>query len=342
MCDAVFCRSYRERLRPLRMIALAALALLASCATSGPPEPAQDRTMAPSRPVPLAYAAEKVGVPMQPGRDAQERVLLFPRGHRVRVRAGYSTYRFGEETRPIPLPGVRVAGGVMHVPEAIIVDLERDLRLARVTRPVAAPGEDRRGPAAASPSALAGWVIALDPGHGGKDPGTRSVSGLQEKEVNLALARLIAPKLRRLGAQVLLTREDDRFVELPRRVSLSDEAGAKLFVSLHANGHKTASPNGIEVLYPADPAHARTSRRLAESLCTALVARTQARRRGAKKDTRGLYVLEHGGAPAVIVEVGFLTNPEEGARLGEESYRERLAMGIVDGILNYAASTASR
>ncbi len=174
-------------------------------------------------------------------------------------------------------------------------------------------------------------VVVIDAGHGGDDPGALGINGVLEKDLNLDLAKLVYTKS--LGfpeLRVVLTRRTDTFLELADRLDAASDVGAAVYVSIHANAYSLASVAGIEthIGLGADAA----SRRLAENIQSALIQSTLARDRGVRSSD--IYV---GSAtmPAVLVEVGFLTNATEAANLVSIRYQDCIADAILSGILLY-------
>ncbi|MCS7216833.1 MAG: N-acetylmuramoyl-L-alanine amidase [Candidatus Bipolaricaulota bacterium] len=186
------------------------------------------------------------------------------------------------------------------------------------------------------PREEAAVVVALDAGHGGHDPGA-VVAGVREKDINLALALLVRAKAQGKGLRVVLTRSTDVYVDLLERVRGAESAGARLYVSLHANYHRDARVCGVETW--VDTHAGEESLRLAECLQRAVVAATGAADRGVLRQT--LY-LRHTTLPAALLEVGYLSCPAEREKLLDPRYRERLAEGILWGILEYLRQAAPR
>ena len=215
--------------------------------------------------------------------------------------------------------------------------------------------------------------VVLDAGHGGQDPGALSRTGLQEKDVVLDIARRVRAQLQNAGLEVLLTREDDRFIPLEERTAVANEWQADLLVSIHANASRAPRVRGVTsyYLHLADSTDAEelaafensTSGRGVGELGDVLrqilaTAKTEESRelahhiqeavvkgildRGAPRDlgvrTAPFLVLQGAQMPAVLEEVSFLSNEEEARLLGTELYRESLAEGIAFGIRSYAAS----
>jgi N-acetylmuramoyl-L-alanine amidase len=295
---------------------------------------------------------------------------------------------------PIPvkdglLRGIRLGQNTLEATR-VVIDLERydRHRLLLLTGPprVVVDVYGRRSGAAHAPAPAPGATrlpvalrpvrtVVLDPGHGGRDPGA-SAAGLREKDVTLALARAIRPRLVARGLEVLLTRDSDRTVELEERTAFAEGEGADLFISLHVNAAPRRSLRGIETYY-LDRSHERHtvrvaahengispaqldslqrtvagfrigevsehSARLASSVHQELVGGMR-RRFGGVNDLgikKGpFFVLFLSNLPSVLVEVGFLTNPDEARRLADPRYREALAEEIAAGIVRYRDLTA--
>lgn len=175
-------------------------------------------------------------------------------------------------------------------------------------------------------------VVVVDPGHGGKDPGTTGLKGgLQEKNVVLDLALRVAQLLEQAGFTPLMTRADDRFVELADRVSFANSCRADLFVSIHCNSMPTGKRGtrcGMEVYY-----YTPQSERLASAVRDALVEATKRPDNGVRR--RGFYVIRYTLMPSILVEVGYLDHAIEGELLNTSDFRQTVAQSIVKGIQQY-------
>lgn len=185
---------------------------------------------------------------------------------------------------------------------------------------------------------LSGKVIILDPGHGGADAGSLSPGGLREKELNLVVAVRLKEKLEALGAEVLLTREDDRYLWLYDRVAIANRAGGSVLLSIHANYHDNRKVNGLEIWHHPEREGSAT---LAAALAKSVLARTKQHFRGimASKD----FVLpREAEMPAVIFEMGFISNPEEEKLLKSEEFQEKIAEGLCQGLLAYFQVPAAK
>lgn len=172
-------------------------------------------------------------------------------------------------------------------------------------------------------------VVMIDPGHGGRDPGTIGIGGVQEKNVVLPISLEVAALLEQQGIQVVLTRSDDRFISLQGRVQMAQRARANLFVSIHANAISMSRPdvNGLETYYYS------SGQRLAQTVHNNILRTVDMRDRGVRQAR--FYVLRQSSMPAILVEVGFLTGREDAAKLANPSFRSQMAQAIARGILQY-------
>lgn len=170
--------------------------------------------------------------------------------------------------------------------------------------------------------------IAIDPGHGGSDPGAVGPNGLQEADVNLAICKHVCAGLEKLGISIKLTRETDVYVALGIRCEVANDWDADYFVSIHCNSDGP-SAEGIETLYKTQKGEA-----LARPIQEAMVEATGDRDRGLVY--RGdLYVLNGTRMPSCLGEVGFVSNPDTESLLKTDEYRRILAEAIVAGIAKF-------
>ncbi|MFP7494464.1 N-acetylmuramoyl-L-alanine amidase [Terribacillus saccharophilus] len=183
--------------------------------------------------------------------------------------------------------------------------------------------------ASSSLSPLKGKTIVIDAGHGGKDSGAIG-DYFYEKSVVLAIALKTEAQLRNLGANVIMTRDDDTFVALESRAAMSNAAGASMFVSIHLNATSADYVNGTEVYYYPD---GDTSVQLASTVQENLSSKLGSIDRGTQ--AADFSVLRNTNAPAILAEVGYITNSAEAADLATDSYQEKAATGIVQGLENY-------
>ncbi|KZE40038.1 hypothetical protein AV656_01805 [Bhargavaea cecembensis] len=175
---------------------------------------------------------------------------------------------------------------------------------------------------------LNGLTLVIDPGHGGNDGGTTGIRGTDEKDLTLPTAELLASKLRAAGAEVILTRETDEYVGLRKRVSMSNQAGADAFISLHYDATTDHSVRGFTTYYQKS-----IEESLAESVNKSLGKSVNLKDRGVQK---GNYlVLRENMQPAILIELGFLSNLSEERRVNNPEYREQATDGIYKGIIKY-------
>jgi N-acetylmuramoyl-L-alanine amidase len=266
----------------------------------------------------------------------------------------------------------------------VVLDLERYgrhrvLRLAspdRVVIDVFAPDAPRGGASALPVGLRPARVVVVDAGHGGRDPGAIGIDGLREKDVTLALARVLEKKLRAKGFDVVMTRRRDRTLSLVERTAIAEGAGGDVFVSLHANASPRPERDGLE-LFTLDPHAERQTLRLAarengvalaavdplqrlvaelrlseagerSGLLASYVHRTIAQGMGARwpsarepaRKHGPFYVLYLSDMPALLVEAGFVTHEADVARLRDPAYLDALAATIARGVERYRDAAA--
>lgn len=192
------------------------------------------------------------------------------------------------------------------------------------------------------PVGMVGRTVVVDAGHGGVDPGGNDNRGFLEKDLTLDIARRLKVLFSAAGARVVLTRAGDHDLappemeslwerkkyDLRQRVELANRVGADIYLSIHANCHSDTRRYGQRVF----AAPRAGSEELAASIDRSL-ARLTGTCFGVR--TGNFYVLRQTTMPAVLVEVGFISNPEEKARLGDPRYRAVLAEAIFLGTLCY-------
>ena len=190
-------------------------------------------------------------------------------------------------------------------------------------------------------------VVYLDAGHGGYDPGA-SYFGISEKSLTLAIQSRVKAKLEAEGYQVVTTRTSDTYVDLTDRSRAANASESDIFVSIHINASGSSAAQGIETYYyqpyaeypsrinatyHANPTRLSMSDTLANAIQSSLINATGAQNQGVKRQT--FAILRETTAPAVLLELGFLSNPQEAARLNTSAYQETLANAIVAGIKSY-------
>ena len=184
----------------------------------------------------------------------------------------------------------------------------------------------KQSPQTRYPTKVYGHIV-LDAGHGGKDPGAIGVNGYYEKNINLKIAKKVAYQLRQRGLEVTMTRNDDTFIELNHRADIANRNRPNLFVSIHSDSCLNRSVRGFTV-YIAREASA-DSHSAAGTIETAM-RRTGLNSRGVEK--ADFRVLVRTRCPAVLVEMGYLSNYREAALLVDDRFQNQVARAIVNGI----------
>ena len=178
-----------------------------------------------------------------------------------------------------------------------------------------------------------GYRIILDAGHGGSDGGTQADgnrSDVLEKDINLAVVLRMKTLLEELGAEVVLTRESDETLSLDERVRIANSNEADLFVSIHCNYYEDdASISGLECYYFSG---SDNGKQCAEKILETMSDSGNVYTRNVKESD--FYVLKRTKIPAVLVELGYLSNAEECRLLAEDEYKETLAQELVKGIID--------
>ncbi len=196
--------------------------------------------------------------------------------------------------------------------------------------------------------ALSGRVIVIDPGHGGKDRGAQSEKGTLEKNINLEVSKRLAGILKQAGASVILTRETDIWLadpnashkkrsDLLNRVEIANRAKAHAFISIHTNSYPLdRSQRGAQVF--SQPG-SEEGLLLAESVQSELTRLLKNTHRQPKQID---YFIRHSNVPAVIIEIGFLSNQKEEKLLLESAYQSKMAYSIYCGLVKYFAEKANK
>lgn len=193
---------------------------------------------------------------------------------------------------------------------------------------------------------LAGKVVVIDAGHGGTDPGKvgdEQGQPVLEKEVNLAVALKLNEYLQSAGVSTYMMRDNDVAVELQDRPKRANEAYGHLFVSVHHNSFTNSQVGGTETYYylkDSEKEYGLNSKTLAEFVQKEVVNTLHTRDRGVKSEPE-YAVLNKTKMPAILVEVSFLTNPEELKQIQTDSYKDQVALAIAKGIINTLNASVS-
>nr|WP_296030434.1 N-acetylmuramoyl-L-alanine amidase [uncultured Dorea sp.] len=186
----------------------------------------------------------------------------------------------------------------------------------------------------------AGKVIVIDSGHGGDDPGKIGINQAKEKDVNLKIAKKVKKRLKKEGWKVVMTREEDvmlgdaqkgnrKIHDMKARVELINKTMPAMAVSIHQNSYQEAEIHGAQVFYYS---HSQDGKRMAETIQRALLMADEENTRQAKANDT-YYLLKRTEVPTIIVECGFLSNPQEAEKLTEDGYQKKLAQAITSGII---------
>lgn len=185
-------------------------------------------------------------------------------------------------------------------------------------------------------------VVVIDAGHGGADPGKVGIGDILEKDINLQIAKKVKKLLEKKNIQVIMTREDDTMFtkedgtgtkasDMKARVSLINETAPELAVSIHQNSYGDPKVWGAQVFYYENSTEGEKA---AQIMQNALLSCDKDNKRQAKANDT-YYLLKRTEIPTIIVECGFLTNPQESEKLCDETYQQTLAEAVCKGILDY-------
>lgn len=207
-------------------------------------------------------------------------------------------------------------------------------------------GYEKVFPASANLNSEALKTIIIDPGHGGFDGGAVAADGTQEKSINLEIALRLQKTLQSLGFQVVLTRDTDKALgsvssttatnkqsDLNARAAIMKQYPNAVFISIHQNKFEQSNQWGLQTFYKEGDEKAKL---LGEEIQASVVTQLQPKnKRLSKPDNRKVFILKNAVIPAVIVECGFISNPDDLKSLKSESYIGKLALCISNGIINY-------
>ena len=186
-------------------------------------------------------------------------------------------------------------------------------------------------------------IVWIDPGHGGADPGKVGVGEVLEKDINLQVSMLLKEELEKRGIQVLMTRTEDvdlaedgasgrKMSDLNKRCQLMNESEAALTICVHQNSFTDPAVKGAQVFYCSGSEEGRT---VASYIQTCLRESVDPENKREIKENDSYYMLKNTGIPVVIVECGFLSNPEETEKLIQPEYQEQIAAAVAEGVLKY-------
>lgn len=188
-------------------------------------------------------------------------------------------------------------------------------------------------------------TIIIDAGHGGEDVGAIGISGVYEKNLNMQIAEKLGDYLRAAGYNVVYTRTDDsllyteeqnikgmrKIYDLKNRVEIANSYTDAIFVSIHMNYYGHPSCQGLQVYYAKNT----YSKVLAASVQSTVKNTIQPNNKRSIKEGNDIYVLENCNVPAILIECGFISNPDECVKLSEKEYQKELCFSILCGIIDY-------
>lgn len=191
---------------------------------------------------------------------------------------------------------------------------------------------------------LSGKIVVLDAGHGGMDGGA-NVNGVMEKDIALNVTLKLRDYLQEQGALVILTREDDsdaanentkgirnrKQQDLRNRVELINSSEADLFLTIHLNAFPSSSSKGAQTFYTT---RFEENEQVAKFIQAEIIRNLGNTTREPRLISR-VYLMDHAQKPGALVEIGFLSNPDERTRLVSNSYQEKMAASIYRGVLRY-------
>ncbi len=187
------------------------------------------------------------------------------------------------------------------------------------------------------------FVVVVDAGHGGKDPGKVSAAGVYEKDINLSISKKLEKLLESQGINVIMTRTEDmglyeendsnkKMADMRKRCELINDCNADLVVSIHQNSYQSTNVKGAQVFYYDKSAEGRELATFIQGSMIEGLDKENGRKAKANTD---YYMLLNSKSPAVIVECGFMSNPAEASLLSDEDYQRKVAWSIHMGIMQY-------
>lgn len=188
---------------------------------------------------------------------------------------------------------------------------------------------------------LAQTTIVIDVGHGGWDPGKVSAGGLLEKDLNLQIAFKLQAALEEKGCRVILTRTKDtalggsngdstKSADMRARIAVMEQEMPDYVISIHQNSYSDPSVHGAQVFYYSTSS---VSQSLAETIQDYLIQEADPENHRQAKTGNDYYILRKSPCPAVIIECGFLSNPEEAKKLADEDYQQKLADAVCHAVV---------
>lgn len=190
------------------------------------------------------------------------------------------------------------------------------------------------------------YIVAIDPGHGGYDPGKIGINDKLEKDINLAIALKLKELLEKENIKVVMTREDDTSLnteeggskkssDMRNRVNIINSANPDICISIHQNSYTSKSVKGAQVFYYFK---SQEGKKFAELLQNLIKTDVDTDNKRSAKENNNYYVLINVKCPAVIVECGFLSNWEEATALTDDLYQQKIADTIKKAVIEYLSN----
>ncbi|WP_170291656.1 N-acetylmuramoyl-L-alanine amidase [Heliobacterium mobile] len=270
--------------------------------------------------VPLRIISENLGATVDWSSKKQSAIIAKDNVH-IEVKIGSKEVLVNGTAKQIDVPA-RIVNNRTMVPLRVVAEM--------LNCPVFFDAQDYQ--VIVGKSRNTPYKVMIDAGHGGYDTGAIGHSGVNEKDVVLAIAKIVQNRLSADHINVAVTRSSDIFVGLQERVDASQTYQPDIFVSIHANSSDNAEAKGTETFYRYD-----TFRSLAQTIQSTVIDRTQLTDRGVKRGN--LWVLCRDDLPSVLVETAFISNPTEEKLLRSPAYQQKVADGIIVGIEKYLTSS---
>jgi len=308
--------------KPVLLTLLFVFVIFAVSGCQAPAKRTGDLSLEPEQMVNIYYLAGKLGMTVS---QADDKIILSDKNNTVTIHPKVDQVYINDNYLA-PLGRTKKIDSMLHVRSTLEDQILSNLKKTEIKPIIPKPVK----PVRKIHPAISGTKIVIDAGHGGKDPGAISTYGFYEKTVNLDVAMQIADLLKEQGFNVIMTRDKDEFIELEERANIANRNKAKLFISIHADSCNTSKANGF-TLYVARSA-SWTSKSLAISIDRQML-QTGIKSRGTRK--ADFRVLKYTQCPAVLIELGYLSNYWEAKQLKNKDMQKRLARSIADGITNY-------
>lgn len=209
-----------------------------------------------------------------------------------------------------------------------------------------APSSDKNSAPSGPATDFSKFLIAIDAGHGGVDPGKVGINKQLEKDINLSIAKKLEQTLLSDGFQVIMTRHEDvglyaendsnkKRTDMKKRVQLINQANATLCISIHQNSFTSEKATGAQVFYYSK---SDKGKQLAACIQRELIAQVDPSNSRTEKSNHNYYMLLNVACPSVIVECGFLSNWREATNLSDSYYQDKIANAVTDAIKSYITS----